>query len=272
MTATFFLSTGRCGTQSLTSLIQSALPSPARVEHEPVKAFYKPRLTLRDADFADLAVHKAAAKHLRKVCQDVRSGLDYVETGWPAFSWYRQYRRELGELWRYVHLVRNPVDVAGSLVTHRFYAPGREDNFMQFAALHPSDDGVIFPKFQTDWAAFSVFEKCLYQWLEINAYAVRLEDDGIAPVARVRFEDVFADESRMRTLFATLGWTYPPQAPERVDQFHKSTTSVFARPSEELWAEVVRLAARFGYAEDDLEQALGGLSRYHAPRRNPAAS
>jgi hypothetical protein len=263
MTATFFLSTGRCGTQALHSIISQALSEEARVVHEPIGALYKPKLTLGEWEIADrFGPVDRAVQHFQQVCVNVKAGARYIECGWPAFSWFRQYAKALGQKWQYVHLVRNPVHVAASLVTHKFHNSARKDAYSRYAFLNPSDAGARYAEFLEEWQNFSDFEKCLYQWLEINAYGLELAKDGICPRSVVKCESLFANHETLLDLFGTLGWRPPQLGFPHVDRWRFGTSERFTVSAEKLWKEVERVALALGYSSLELRSAFMGLSSY----------
>lgn len=265
MRATFVLSTGRCGTQSLTKAIAQSLQGRAIVTHEPIRALYKPRLTLTRFNPSKSPRLAEANLHFRQVVATVNNGTEYVETGWPAFTWFEQFSKELGDRWRYIHLVRNPVHVAASFVTHGYHQKGRTDTFPDFAILQPSDAGVIYPEFASGWRKLSVFDKCLYQWLEINARAAAYAAKGLKPAAVLRFEELFSAMPVRDGLFDVLGWPRPTAPMAHFDAFHFETTLPLKPTSDELWHKVKELAATLGYEPGALEESVEKL-HYNRPR------
>lgn len=265
MRATFILSTGRCGTQSLTKAISQSLQGRAIVTHEPIRELYKPRLTLGRFNPAKNGNLAEANMHFRQVLATVMNGTEYVETGWPAFTWFEKFSKELGDRWRYVHLVRNPVHVAASFVTHGYYQENRSDRFPEFAILQPTDAGVIYPEIAAGWRKLSVFDKCLYQWLEINAKAAAYAARGIKPAALVRFEELFSTTSVRDSLFDVLDWPRPAAPMAHFDAFHFETTLPLKPTSATLWTKVKELAATLGYDSATVEESVEKL-QYNKPR------
>lgn len=265
MRATFVLSTGRCGTQSLTKAIGQSLAGRAIITHEPIRALYKPRQTLQPFNPARKSSLSEANTHFRQVVATVMNGTEYVETGWPAFTWFENFRKELGERWRYIHVVRNPVHVAASFVTHGYYQKVRTDDFPELAILQPTDPGVRYPELASEWRKLSVFDKCLYQWLEINAWAGVLEARNIKPAAVLRFEDLFSAQAVRDGLFDTLGWPRPSAPMAHFDAFHFETTLPLKVTSPVLWSKVKDLAMKLGYEADLLDASLDKL-QYNKPR------
>ena len=191
-----------CGSRTpATKAISQSLSGRAILAHEPIRELYKPRLTLGSFKPAKNPNLREANTHFRQVVATVMNGTEYVETGWPSFTWFEQFHKELGERWRYIHLVRNPVHVAASFVTHGYYQAERADNFPEFAILQPTDAGVSHPEIAAEWRKLTVFDKCLYQWLEINAWAAVLTARNIRPAAVVRFEEFIEGQLYSHTAF-----------------------------------------------------------------------
>lgn len=109
--ATFFLSAGRCGTQTLHAAVKAMRPD-AVVTHEPIGADYR--------DFG------AARSHLADVVDTLLLGRDYIETGWTSYPVLPFYKAVLGAGMGVIHIRRNVDAQADSLRAHGF--PGRSDD------------------------------------------------------------------------------------------------------------------------------------------------
>ncbi len=270
MSAIFIYSTGRCGTQWFTKSFADNLGSGAEVVHEPLGAKWAPRLALRHHDLALLRRSLPEVdRHLDRIAETVAAGRTYVETGWPAFAWYPYLRSILGERFRWIHVVRNPIYVAASLITLRCYDPDitRVDReFAELALLHPTDRGVIFKDFAKHWPSLTQFEKCLFQWLEINRYGIELaKTHGLDPVSIFRFEDVFARNSRaIRQLYRAAGLGEPTALDMKpVDRFQVRAPLRPEVNSYLLWREVEALARQFGYDPEQLQLETKGETILH---------
>ena len=263
--ATFVLSTGRCGTQWLHEAFSGAFEGALRVEHEPLHNRYEPARMLAAGDPA--ALPPARAKAILAHFESVERTLDsrnYLETGHPCWSSIPAIARRLPGRVRVVHLVRHPVTMAFSWLSHGAYVPPLLPALPAKEFVTPIGDGVTFPEYRERWPELSPLEKCLYYWAEVNAFALKLEERGGFPWLRLRYEDLFGQNSD--ALRALLRFTeLPDSAAERmapgksVDQFR---FALAAWPEPERISRhpaVIALAERFGYrptdyAADDLRK------------------
>lgn len=110
--ATFFLSAGRCGTQTLRHAINVLRPD-AVVGHESIGPEY--------------AAFDKALAHMHEVEQILDGGQDYIETGWPCFVALPFYRAIHPE-WNIVHIERRLQDQAASLNAQGLF-DGRNGRF-----------------------------------------------------------------------------------------------------------------------------------------------
>jgi hypothetical protein len=229
-TATFVVSAGRCGTQWLATTLAEHYGDRALVTHEPLKFQYRPKSLLRSrARLRDLPNFPVMERHLRRVDAALR-GKDYIETGWPAFAAIPRFYRLVGERLKIVHLTRHPVYSACSMVTHEYYQAARRDGFAAYALLDPSDPGIRFKEYRERWAGMTPYEKCLFHWAEIHAYAFELcgAFAGRVPWLRTSMEELFDPESgafARLVSFLDLPAREGPlaQMRERVDDWHKQT-------------------------------------------------
>ena len=268
MVAIFFCSTGRCATQALTSYFSENLGESAVTEHEPLGARMNPRRALRHGDLATLRRSLPEIdRHFDRISQILAGGRHYVDAGWPAYAWFPYLKELLGDQFRWVHIVRNPLHVASSFVTLR-----PDPHFAAFAHLQPTDPGAAYPEFAREWAEFSRFEKYLYYWLEINRYACDLTQlPGLVPVRTIRYEDLFGSSPEpMRRLYSDLELGTPTvDRPRPVDRYRSHSREQPSLRSRRLSQEVEAMAARFGYmpAELDLVQMPELWRRYSSPWR-----
>lgn len=101
-TATFFLSAGRCGTQTLHNAIEQCRPD-AVVQHEAIRGDF--RYYDRAVGFLDAIV-------------DVLETKDFIMTGWPSYPWLRFYQSTLGDNMKVIRLTRDIIDQKKSLEGH----------------------------------------------------------------------------------------------------------------------------------------------------------
>jgi Sulfotransferase domain len=205
-----FASAGRCGTQWIAKALQAHYSDLVRAEHEPLTYRYAPRSLMRTGlSFAEHPNFLLLMSHLA----DISVGLgarSYVETGWPMIGALPLFDLVFGEsAVAVVHLSRDPVTSACSMVTHNYYMRERSDGYASYAILRPDDPGVSDPRWAELWPTMDAFERCLFHWFEVNSYA-REYTTGLGPDRRwvhVRYEDIFdpVDSSSLVRLLEFLG-------------------------------------------------------------------
>ena len=271
MTVLLVYSTGRCGTQFLQTFFKRNLGDRAVVEHEPIGADYAPRRALRHPDLTALRREMPAVdRHLDRIAEIVSAGKIYVETGWPAFAWLPLFKRLFGADFRYVHVVRNPLYFAYSMFSHDFYnLEKRNDSYVRLAALEPGDPGILHQEVAADWPEMTPYEKCLFQWLEINQYARHLTRSGLAPAATVLFEKLFSGSpDGLRRVYRALDAGEPLSLELRHVDIHRRRIREAAKilAGRRLFSAVEAAAGHFGYEKRDLELDVLGpkLARRYA--------
>jgi hypothetical protein len=247
--ALFVISTGRCGTQWLAQTFRSACAAAAEVTHEPLHSGYVPRKMLgaRDPAKLDDDARAVILAHVARIEEILRSTA-YIECGHPAWSTLLYLLRRFAGRMRVVHLVRHPVPTAFSWVAQQAYCPPLAPHLSMREPLSPFDQGIRFKSYRARWPGLSPYEKALFYWLEVNAFALRLERKTDAPWLRIRFEDLFhVDALKALLAFAGIGVSVGAQAPPAVDEYPSvvgwwSDPALIARHPD-----VVELAEKFGY-------------------------
>jgi hypothetical protein len=259
--ATFFLSTGRCGTQWLAKVLTAAGGGRVRVEHEPLHNRYSPRRMLGAGDPAmlDGKESRAILGHVEAIERELEAR-DYVETGHPCWSTIPYLARRLAGGVRVVHLVRHPVPTACSWLSHGLFAPPVLPHLPTKEFLTPFDAGVSFPEYRGDWAGLAPVEKCLFYWAEVNSFGLGVENACAAPWLRVRYEEIFAPDGRaLQGLFRFLGLPEPEacsiERSQRVDE-HRFLLLEWPEPERILrHPKVMAVAERLGYRPDEFSAA-----------------
>lgn len=244
--ATFVMTTGRSGTQWLASQLAEAAGGRATVEHEPILDDYRPRTMLAVHDPHRLREDYAGAvlQHVEWI-ESVLAEREYIETGYPVWATLPWLAERLRGRIRIVHLVRHPVPVAFSWVTHRAYCTPFAAHTPERILLSPFDEGVRFPEYRDRWASLPPQEKVLYYWLEVNAAAMKLEQRTSAPWLRVRLEDLRGET--LARLHAFVGLPTPAAAKGVVDE-HRFTSDQPWDPARIAdHPRVVELARQLGY-------------------------
>lgn len=258
-TATFFITTARSGTQWVCETLRSGYPDLLAVEHEPIRYAYAPKRCLRDP-FAAAALRKqpTVRRHLDRVHEMLRRK-SYVEVGFPAFAAAPILWEEFGSRLRLVQLVRHPVRVAASIVTHRWFDPGHRTDIEDNIALAPTDSGVRMRHYAGQWTHMSAFEKALFNWAEVHLYGLEIRDElSAVPHLQVSLEELLARSDARRRLTEFLGIPFRPvwsDAPQNIiDQYRKKTVHKIDRSKVHTLPEVAQLAERFGYDLDSITE------------------
>ena len=257
--ATFFLSTGRCGTQWLAQKLSAAYGDRLRVEHEPLHLGYRPRQMLGLK--TPLALDSDSATEILNHVSGIEGTLetrDYVECGHPCWSTLPYLAHRLKGRIRIVHLVRHPIPTACSWLTHQAYTAPLLPHLQEKVLLSPFDLGACFPEYQQSWITLTPFEKCLYYWTEIQAFGLRLEHSSKVPWIRLAFENLFT-EPALGSLLDFL--ELPPHASifearrEVVDEYRFIAHSGLLHLNAVAHPALQMVAANLGYDLADIDAA-----------------
>lgn len=281
MTATlnFFLSPGRSGTQWIGESLARHYSDLAVVEHEPIHANYAPRKALRVQDLDGLANRMPIVKdQLNRIDTVVASGKHYIEAGWCVFAWLPWFIARYPGRVTLVHFTRHPVHFAYSTESHAFYQPElRDDGYTRNAQLEPGDPGVLHKEYARRWTAMRPFEKCLYQWLEVNAYILELaRRHPEVPYLHMRMEDLTADRSgSWNALLAFLKFPAGrllagPERQQRVDRFRFLIDRVADPKIVMDHPEVVKMATALGYDVLAVDRRAAARRYERSPTRRMA--
>ncbi len=175
----------------------------------------------------------------------------YVETGWPAYGLLPHLMQRFRGRIKVVHLYREPLRVASSLTTHAVYS---RDEWTQKLTLTPTTPGVTQPELAEDhWRRMTEFEKCLFWWTEINAFALRLRNQHPSDHwLDLKFESVFNtnDADRLadlaRFLEIPVREAFLQSRSKPTDNFVCQTTSRLPLDVIHQYAAAVSLAKTLG--------------------------
>jgi hypothetical protein len=278
--AVFFISTARSGTQWLCESFRQIYPDLLVAEHEPIRYAYSPKRCLRNASaLAELRRHPTVRRHLDGI-HGILKGKSYVEVGFPAFAAAPLLWQEFGERLRLVQLVRHPVRVAASIVTHRWFDPGSRSDIQADIALSPADPGVLLRHYEARWADMSAYEKALFYWAEVHLFGMEVQDRFAAvPFLRVTLESLLMQETSRASLAHFIGLPYRPEwndaAGRRIDSYRRRTLNEIDSYEIRSLPEIANLAARLGYDVDavakwEIQQRYrqSWLSRLHRHARS----
>lgn len=205
--AIFFLSTGRCGTQWFGKVLSDTYQDLATVTHEPIKTEYRPKEFLRAYDDLEkMLANEVVSDHFNMI-KEVLDEKIYIEAGWPCYPAIPLLHKKLNQKIKVVHLIRHPINTALSLATHNIYS---RNDWISDGAITPDDKGVKNKELEGSWPSLTMYEKCLYWWTEINAYALELQVRyPEIDFHFVRFEDLFSsDNNALQELIEFMGLPY----------------------------------------------------------------
>lgn len=256
-TATFILSTGRCGTQWIAANLAAACNGLAVIEHEPLHDRYYPRAMLAGND----PEQTGNAPEIFAHCDRIEAILDqksYIECGWPAWGAIPYLMQRFKGRIKIVHLVRHPVSVACSWVSHRAFCPPiipGLPGFREKILASPFDEGTIFSQYRDKWDGMNPFEKALFFWSEVNALGLKLEAAARVPWLRIRFEDLFQGDA-LSQLAGFLGIVAPDSAAlsKSEDEYRYVCDSWWNPQDIQKHPEIMGVAARLGYDLLDFDE------------------
>ncbi|MBO9447623.1 hypothetical protein [Ruegeria sp. R14_0] len=269
----FLLSTGRTSTQNIASVLQSALLETV-VEHEPLGPDYFARHVFRRprSYFGVLGKHVPIQRKLIAIEDLLASGTSYIDVGWTCYAWLPYFADRFKDQLGFAHVVRNPFETATSHATHGIFVPGvpRGRRTEKIAVIHPEDPTVHFKKVAQNAAEFSPYEKNLFNWLEINQFALdQYERDGF--IGLYRFEELYnPDDPKLSAFLTDFGGEADYNVTSKpVDKSQKILPTTIDTVDQQLLDAVFDLATRLGYSEDDLERYWnpGQLQQKYSARR-----
>lgn len=263
----FFIATARSGTQWTADRI-STNPDLLHVEHEPLRYAYDSRHCLRNPDMLKQVVaRQEVVSHFDRIDEINERGVSYVEVGFPPYAMAPALRERFGERLRLVHLLRDPVRVAASLVTHRWYVEEGRAHLMERMGLTPFDIGATFTRYTDKWDEMSAYEKGLFLWAEVHSFGLEQERvSAEGSFRRFRFEELVSSPALFQQLQAFLG--LPSLEPIDTDSARRVTDRYRLKTSLDIpwesindYPEIVDLALEFGYDTYGLD--IGSLeARY----------
>jgi hypothetical protein len=251
--ALFVLSTGRCGTQWLASVLRRMCGDSIDVRHEPLGSDYAPRemLAARDPSKLDAVLAGPILAHVDEIEQTLATR-SYIECGYPSWSTIPYLIDRFAGRVRIVHLVRHPVPTAWSWVSQTAYCPPMSPHLQEKVLLTPFDEGIQFESFRARWPEMTPYEKALFYWAEVNAFGQRLRDS--VPWMQVRFEDLLRGDELSRLLtFAGIDGSAAPT--EVIDEFRAHSGFWCDSRLITRHAEVLDVARELGYDPLDFDES-----------------
>jgi Fe-S-cluster formation regulator IscX/YfhJ len=253
-----FISTGRCGTQWIATLLNKGYKDLVVASHEPLGPQYRPRQFFRAYDrIGQLMDFPWIKRHLKNIQNVLLHDKKYIETGWPCFAAIPLFQEIFKNNLKLVHLVRHPVFVACSTVTHDYYQ-GRNDDYVKFAQLDPFISGTVCTEYRDRWDLMSPYEKCLFRWTDINQYAAELKERfHDVQFLQVKFEDLVHHSTKtLEELITFLELPFRSNLSTlkdlRNDKFQYKTTSKIDWRQIFRYRSTLLLAKEFGYTFEQI--------------------
>ena len=199
----FVISPGRCGTQWLGKALRAQLDNKYRIEHEPVNFDYAP--TINSPSSPLVINEEKITVHLESILATLKSGLGYIETGFPNWrhiAWLQQkISVEHGYAVKFIRIKREPVANALSLLKLNAFVPPLLPHLPCKTFMRPTANDACLSEMSEFWSVLSPFEKCLYYWAEVqiqaNKYQLKVDTDYWLDVS---FEQLFLNNSMKRIL------------------------------------------------------------------------
>ena len=260
-TATFFITTARAGTQWLSDSFRRVYSDVLVTEHEPIRYAYRPKRYLRAYDqLEELRALPAVRDHLDRI-HGILDARSYAEVGFPCYAMAPLLVREFGSRLRLVQLLRHPVRVAASVVTHRWYQAERKDSLHADVTPAPTDPGVVQKDYEDRWRDLSSFEKGLFYWTEVHLFGLEVQDRyPDVPFFTVKFEDIVDPPAALRDLVGFLGLDFRTELQEgvsdRVDRYRQRTPLAIDPTEIHRHPRTLALAEQFGYDPTSVDGAF----------------
>lgn len=181
----FVLSTGRCGTQTMSALAE--LISDVSSHHEPeptlIEVSYLYFMQLSHHASNDFWQQLLGVNRDELIRQAARSGKIYFETN-NRMALLSDLLVSYYPKAKFIHLVRHPCDFVRSGMRRKYYA----DHPWDFVRIEPQQKDPAY----IGWKASSQLEKCAWLWAKTNSHIDTVLDT--VPKERklfVRSEDIF---------------------------------------------------------------------------------
>ncbi len=242
-----FASTGRTSTQNLCMLLLQGEPR-ATVVHEAIGIKYRPSQAFRNLRQDELVGQLRAVKaHLIRVEESLNSGRSFIDTGWPSFPWIPYLENRFLKNFKFVHIVRNPIDTAISLSAMNTLT-GEISSWQRHGLITPFHDNAKHHDLSFEYPNYTHFERALYQWLEINDFLLEMHERECF-AGMFKFEDLYGDDpSHMRRLWSACGFANAViDRNKKTDNYKRLPTENKVIYSRLLNERVSSLADKMGY-------------------------
>ncbi|KAA5543649.1 hypothetical protein FYK55_10600 [Roseiconus nitratireducens] len=265
------ISTGRCGTTFLDSTFRLNFASDQNwISHEHLKQgvtrvgqFHRCYEPDRQAEM----VNETIEGLLRDWVQISQTG-PVVDFGWTMRSLIPYFRRQLGDQLKVLYVHRHPVAVAASFKLIGSYSIYQSPQW----SITPHHPSALFPQFASRWDSMTAFEKCLYLWLEVNAYAAEVRDRyPDMEFLEATSADLFREDGTLEQIARFTGFSDGTQPLERSNRHNKRDIFLLERrPIRDEWERYQRHPELIAFAESlgynmDRDHIAGFIGKYQLP-------
>lgn len=196
----FFLSTGRCGTALITSVLNQ-VPG-IKCYHKPVPEFTYLQRKAYEEGLSRFKSYKAAvcAARFEYVAECVVRGKVYVETN-CRITFFAPHLYELFPHSRFVHLIRHPGRFVRSAVQRKYYKGG----FLDIGRIRPIENVAYH-----SWPSMSSVERAAWLWNETNIFIERFKENcDPARILTIKAEDIFSKPKAIKSIIEYCGGKVP---------------------------------------------------------------
>jgi hypothetical protein len=234
--AVFVLSTGRVGSQTMQGLL--ALSRRLVSLHQPEPLLFG--LSKLAYEYGDEPSKRAILREAWWTCrkgllqQSLLRGKGYIETS-PQSTFLAGIIRDVVPSAKFIHLIRNPIDVIRSGMRRRWYVD------------HPWDPSRIVPhpddSEAANWKQFSPLEKNIWLWKETNEWIFRF--CSVLPKTNVLYvisEHIFSGSTEtLGRLFDFVGCEVPhSRRVRRILRLKLNAQRSGEFPQKEEWTEPMK--------------------------------
>ena len=266
------ISTGRCGTTFLDRTFKSNFSNKKNwISHE----YLRQNITnvglyhrCYSSELQDEMANKEIKELIENWTEVSRTG-PVVDFGWTMRSLVPYLYDEIGTQLKVLYIHRHPIAVAASFKLIGSYSIYNSPEW----TITPSHPRALYPEFEKRWSAMTAFEKCLYLWLEVNAYALEIKEKyPKIEFLEVKSEALFTSNVALEdiarfTEFYKEGQDIKPS----IDKNPRDQFSLERRPIKNEWLnyerhpEVISFAKELGYNMDKNEIAKF-IHKYQLPK------
>lgn len=179
----FVLSTGRCGTALLTSILSRV--SRVICEHSPTPELVAIERHAHEHGVDQFDAYRTAISAARfdLISEAHLRGRRYIETN-CRITFFAPHLADLFPRARFIHLVRHPGDFVRSAVRRGYY----EGRYFDMGRIMPRTGRAA-----GEWQSMNPFERTAWLWNETNQFIERFKSTNSDRVLTVKAEDLFAN-------------------------------------------------------------------------------